>query len=282
MAKTICLLNFKGGVGKTTVAINLAAALNRRNRVGDETQHNRVLVIDMDVQCTATSVYKTKDNVPKQRTIYEILTEMDEDKNYVGLTTYKSVTEGIHFVPSSPKMRYIETDMERNAEKTHVMAEVLDDEDLQDYFDYIIMDCPPNEGVVSKNGMIAADYILIPIMCEKFSVQGLVNIMSEVKMIQKRSNPKLKVLGIVCNRIEMTTDRKSGDTMPKKVKEREILEDLNEYYSDLMLKTYIRDNKAVKEFSITSQDVFEYAPDSQGAKDFESLAAEIETRINND
>lgn len=252
MAYTICLLNFKGGVGKTTCAVNLGAALARLRK--------KTLIIDLDVQGTATSTFRKLDGdatAEQDETIYDFL---------AGKTTaafaYPTETARLDFVPSSPQMRYVEMELNRKREREHILQRFV--EQVSSAYDYILLDCPPGEGVVTDNAMVAADGIVIPVKCEVYSMFGLRDILVEVDDVRRHSNQRLELLGIVANEYD-------GRTRIN----REIVQALETEYPGDVFATRIRKNVALAEFSSAQQNIFDYAPTSLGAQDYAALAKEI-------
>lgn len=242
------MLNFKGGVGKTTATVNLGAALARLKK--------KVLIIDLDVQCTATKTFFAQSPYDGE-TIYEFLTG--------AVTTpfaYDTQTKGLDYVPSSPNMKFIEMELNRKREREHILQRFV--QMVSPNYDYILLDCPPGQGIVTDNAMVAAQQIIIPVKCEVYSMYGLRDIMNEVNDIKCSSNPQLSILGIVANAFD-------GRTCIN----RDIVDSLCNDFPGLVLSTKIRKNISLAEFSASSQHIFEYAPKSNGAEDFLNLGKEV-------
>lgn len=241
------MLNFKGGVGKTTSTVNLGAAMAGMNK--------KVLIIDLDVQGTATSTY-SKQSPYDGETIYDFL---------VGKTksafAYETKIPNLDYVPSSEDMRYVEMELNRKREREHILSKFVDM--VSGEYDFILLDCPPGKSIVTDNAMVAADEVIIPVNCEPYSMYGLRDILKEAEDV-KESNPKLHVLGILANEYEGHTSINRG-----------IIESLNKEFPGLVFDTRIRKNVAVKEFSVSAQSVLEYDKRSNGAKDYIAFAHEV-------
>lgn len=251
MATTICMLNFKGGVGKTTTTLNLSAALANMGK--------KILVIDLDLQCNVTKTYK-KDSPYEGSTIYEFLTGKDEE-----IRTYETTNPNLHYVPSSDDMRYIEMELNRRREREHILRRFIDVVDSA--YDIIILDCPPGKSIVTDNALVAAQKIIIPIKCEIFSMQGLGDMLSEIADVRKFSNKDVEILGILANEFDGRT-----------IINRQIMEELRNSFPGLIFDTTIRRNVHLCEFSNEKQSIFDYMQ-CKGADDYTKLAEEVINKL---
>lgn len=247
MAKVLSILNFKGGVGKTTTAVNLGAALALSGQ--------RVLVIDLDGQMNSTLILGKREKIDEN--IYDFL---------VGDTTevfcYSTETEGLDYVPSSADMRNIELKLSSRKSRERILKKFTDK--LQDEYDYILFDCPPGKGIIIDNAMTASNGIIVPIECDVLSLQGLTDIVTEVAEVQQELNPEVKIIGFLAtkydNRLRLNRD---------------ILESLKQNFPDKVFETKIRRNVSVAEYCGDKNHIFDYAPESYGAQDYMSLAKEV-------
>lgn len=248
MATVICMLNFKGGVGKTTATVNLAAALSRLKK--------KVLVVDLDVQCTATKTYN-KTSPYDGHTIYEILTGKNSEA-----VTYETKDKNIDYMPSSSDMRYVEMELNRKREREHILSKYI--KVVEDSYDFIILDCPPGKGIITDNAMVAAQKVIIPVKCEVYSMYGLSDIINEINDVHETCNDQLEMLGILANEYDGRT-----------IINREIIESLREQFPGKVFETKIRKNVALSEFSSQCENVFDYNTHCNGAEDFSDLAKEV-------
>lgn len=248
------MLNFKGGVGKSTAAVNLAAALTQLKK--------SVLLIDLDQQCTSSTTF-SKSSPFYGETIYEFLTGKTESA-----FAYETQNKKLDYVPSSRDMRFVETDLSRKREREHILSKFVSQ--VSDSYDYIIFDCPPGEGVVTDNALVASNYVLIPVKCDEFSLYGLRDIMTEIDDIKKESNPALSILGIFVNIYDVRNSIEPA-----------IADQLKASFADYMLSTKIRINVALKEFPSTNQSIFEYNNKSHGAEDYLNLGKEVIKKTRN-
>ena len=248
MGKVIAILNFKGGVGKTTTAINLAAALHQRKK--------KVLVIDIDFQCNATATlgYSPKDG----DSIYELFTVKDINT----LPVYEK-EKGFDFIPSSKNMKNFNEIMSSRNRREYILKKLVDI--LRDNYDYIFIDCPPNGGLLNTNAMCASDSIIIPLDCEPYSLQGVVTILDEIKSIQDDEvNPDVQILGFLLTRYDAVLRI-----------HKEVAATMRDRYPGKVFNAKIRKNTALSNASLQKKTIFEYDPFSAGASDYDQLAREI-------
>lgn len=247
MAKVLSILNFKGGVGKTTTSVNLGAALALAGK--------QVLIIDLDGQMNSTVILGKREET--EENIYDFL---------VGDTTevfcYSTGTDRLDYVPSSTEMRHIELQLSSRKSRERILKKFTDK--LKEEYDFILLDCPPGKGIIIDNAMTASDGIIVPIECDVLSLQGLTEIVSEVGEVKQELNPDLKIVGFLAtkydNRLRLNRD---------------ILESLQENFPGQVFDTRIRRNVSMAEYCSEQRHIFDYAPDSYGAQDYMALANEI-------
>jgi chromosome partitioning protein len=254
MTKVIAVLNYKGGVGKSTTTYNLGVALWI---LGE-----KVLLIDTDAQCNLSGLIGF-DQTAGDSTFYEWM--KDDDVNMPIYALY----DGLSYVPASKALSTLEGALigKRNRERIlskKLSAYLQPNEDGNYIFDYILIDCAPKDGVVNDNAMSASDYVLIPTECSGFSLQGMQNLLFSIQDIHDNINNKLDILGFLM----VKYDRQTRIS-------KQVTEYFSDHFSDKMFKTRIRKNIKFDESPLVNQGIFEYAPESNGAEDYMSLAEEI-------
>lgn len=251
MAKTISILNFKGGVAKTTTAASLGTALWIMGK--------RVLLIDTDIQCNLSTLLgfeqpDENEGDEADKTLHEWLLQ---DCNPPIYTRY----EGLYYIPSKRDKFWVEK-LSRLYHNEDVLRDHLNV--FKEAFDYILIDCAPTEGLVNTNVMNASDSVLIPVRCDGFSMQGIYTLLESIKETKKRMNPKLEVEGILICEYE------KGTKISKKV-----VPFYQEDFPEYMFNTLIRKNVRFSEVMIDEKTVYESAPDANGAEDYMQLAEEL-------
>lgn len=258
MGTIISILNFKGGVGKTTTSINLGAALAMSG--------SKVLIIDVDGQRNATSILrygKTDKDAQEEnsQTIFEFLTGETSE-----LFCYDTAIDNLTLVPSSEDMRNIEIKLNARKNREHILGKFA--RQMREYFDYILIDCPPGKGVIIDNAMTASDHIVIPITCEMLSLEGMTDLMREVQEVKEELNDNLNILGLLATmydgRIKM---------------HRQLYEALRDNFPGKVFDTRIRRNTSLGEFLGNAPSIFQYAPESNGAADYQSFANEFVQKL---
>ena len=254
MTKVIAVLNYKGGVGKSTTTYNLGEALWI---LGE-----KVLLIDTDAQCNLSGLIGF-DQTAGDHTFYEWM--KDDDVNMPIYALY----DGLSYVPASKALSTLEGALigKRNRERIlskKLSAYLQPNEDGNYIFDYILIDCAPKDGVVNDNAMSASDYVLIPTECSGFSLQGMQNLLFSIQDIHDNINDKLDILGFLM----VKYDRQTRIS-------KQVTEYFSDHFSDKMFKARIRKNIKFDESPLVNQGIFEYAPESNGAEDYMSLAEEI-------
>ena len=249
MAHVIAIINQKGGVGKSTTAINLAAALGDLGK--------RVLVVDFDPQGNATSGFGV-DKDQLESDVYEAL------MNSVPLpdVVVSSPVEHVDIAPATIQLAGAEIELVSVMARESVLRYVLDP--VRDQYDYVFIDCPPSLGLLTVNSLVAADSLLIPIQCEFYALEGLSKLLESMRMVKGRLNPTLEVFGVVMTMFDART------TLSKQV-----VEEVRDYFGDKVFQSVIPRNVKLSEAPSHGLPVNLYAPSSKGAMAYASLAKEV-------
>lgn len=244
MGKVISLLNHKGGVGKTTSAINIGAGLVELGR--------KVLLLDLDPQANLTLSL----GIPRQQfTIYESMRGESE------LVPYQH-KEGLDVIISTLDLSGAEMELINEAGREYILRELF--EPLMDEYDYIIIDCPPSLGLLTLNALTSSDYVYIPLQTEYLALQGLTKIKQIIDKVRFRLNKKLQIGGVIATMYDS-----------RKVLNRDVVETIHKFFGDKVFRTLIRDNVALAEAPSQHMDIFEYSRRSNGATDYLALCHEI-------
>lgn len=247
MGKVIAIANHKGGVGKTTSVAAIGAILSEMGK--------RVLLIDLDAQANLTSSLLREE---QESTIYRAL-RGDE-----ALPVVKA-KENLYLVPSSLELAGIELELSGRMSREFIIKELI--EPVLPEYDYILLDCPPSLGLITINALTASQYLYIPLTAEALPSKGLTMLLDIMGMVQKRLNKDIVLGGIIITRWEKSNLSLMVEEM------------LRATYGEIVFTTKIRKNVSVAEAPLHSKDILAYAPQSNGAKDYRALVAEIIERV---
>jgi chromosome partitioning protein len=249
--RRIAIINQKGGVGKTTTAANLGAALARRGQ--------RVVVLDLDPQANL-SMYLGVEVRGDEPSAYGVLTGASTIAQALRATT----TPGLRVLPSHLDLSGAELELAGAIGRETLLRDALEAWEPEAQADYLLIDCPPSLGLLSVNALAAAREVLIAVQTEFFALQGLGKLVEVVQLLRRRLNPGLEISGLLpClydSRLRLA---------------REVLAELRRYFPGKVYGTSIRSNVKLAESPSYSQTIFEYAPESNGARDYDALAREV-------
>lgn len=244
MSKVISISNHKGGVGKTTSAINIGAGLHRLGK--------RVLLIDLDPQANLSQSLGITE---PEYTIYGAI----RGEHPLRPT---EIVKGLDIVPATLDLSGAEVELSGEAGREYILRELL--EPVQGSYDYILIDSPPSLGLLTINALTASGEVLIPLQAQYLALQGLAKLLEVVEKIRKRLNKELKVGGVFITQYDS-----------RKVLNRDVVATIEGHLKGEVFKSRIRENIALAEAPSQGLDIFRYAPKSYGAEDYLSLCKEI-------
>lgn len=247
--RTIALINQKGGVGKTTSAVNIGAGLQNLGY--------RVLLIDLDAQAHLTYSF----GIPAddlEFTIYDLL------KDEVLFEKVKIKKQNLTIIPASIELAAAEIEFSTEVGREAFLKNTLI---KHSSYDFILLDCPPNLGLLTLNALTAASEVFVPLQAEFLSIKGLNKLMDMVEKVKLRVNPGLEITGIMATLFDLRLKL-----------HQEVFENLQLHFKEKLFNTVIRRNVALAEAASFGKTIFEYAPQSHGAKDYKALCQEILNR----
>ena len=252
MGKIVAVANQKGGVGKTTTAVNLSASLAHLGA--------KVLMIDIDPQGNSTSgIGVEKEKV--QRCIYDVLiNELPIRKVLI-----PQHLENLDVVPSSIQLAGAEVELVPTFSREVKLREAFNG--IEENYDYIIIDCPPSLGLLTLNALTASDGILIPIQCEYYALEGLGQLMNTINLVKKHLNPSLRVEGVVLTMYDGRTNLSA-----------EVATEVRNYFHELVYENVVPRNVRLSEAPSYGQSVLDYGPRSKGSEVYLNLAREVMSR----
>jgi len=249
MSKVVAITNQKGGVGKTTTAVNLAACLAYKGK--------KVLLLDCDPQGNSTSGYGiSKEEI--ELSVYDCLAEPENTKNAIIKTKYRNLS----LIPSSPELSAAEIELASVENREYVLSEAL--ATVKEDYDFVIIDSPPALGMLSINILTASNSVLIPIQCEYYALEGLTQLINSIKNINKTSNPSLEIEGILGTMYDSRTNLSS-----------QVLEEVKTYFPDKVYETLIPRNIRLSEAPSFGEPIIRYDITSKGAEAYFALSKEF-------
>jgi chromosome partitioning protein len=250
MGKAIAIFNQKGGVGKTTTNINLAACLAQKNK--------KILVLDIDPQGNTTSGlgFNKKE---LELTSYDLLID-DEIDPY--MTIYHCQQEGLDIIPASIDLAGAEIELVRLEGREQRLKHAL--YKIRDSYDYIFIDCPPSLGLLTINALTAVDSVLIPIQCEFYALEGVSQLVSTINIVRQSMNPELEIEGVILSMFDGRTNLSI-----------QVVDEVKKYFGPKLYTTVIPRNVRLAEAPSYGLPITEYDPRSKGALAYEAFAEEF-------
>ncbi|MBQ2695473.1 ParA family protein [Candidatus Saccharibacteria bacterium] len=254
-AKVICVTNQKGGVGKTTTAVNLSYYLAK--------DKHKTLLVDFDPQGNASSGLGL-DKTDKKKlgpTMTEVLLGQTSMQDAIRPTKYKS----FDLAPATPELANAEVEITSQPRKFIRLRDAI--RQIAGNYDYVIIDLPPSLSLLTVNGMIASNYLLLPVQTEFYALEGVAQLLESMKLVMKQANPNLRLLGVVATMYDKRTSLSS-----------QVLQEIKKYFKDLTFKTTIPRNVRVAEAPSHGVPVGAYDKFSKGAKAYRDFTKEVEER----
>ena len=248
MGRVISIANQKGGVGKTTTAVNVGAILAKKNK--------KILLIDSDPQGNATSGLGIDKNV--EMTLYDVLI----NEVSINETLKDSCIKNLKVCPSNMDLAGAEVELVSQMSREQRLKEKVDE--IKDDYDFILIDCPPSLGLITLNAFTASDSVLIPVQCEYFALEGLSQLLDTINLVKKRLNKSLEIEGAVLTMYDMRTNLSN-----------QVVKEVKRYFDDKVYKTVIPRNIRLSEAPSYGIPITIYDPKSKGARAYEKLAREV-------
>ena len=249
MAKVIAIANQKGGVGKTTTAVNLSSCLAFKGE--------RVVIIDIDPQGNTTSGLGI-DKKTIEKSIYEVLINDEDIENAL----IKTAIGNLYICPSNIQLVGAEVELVSVISRETRLKVAI--ENIRSKYDYILIDCPPSLGLLTLNALTASDTILVPIQCEYYALEGLSQLMNTVKLVQRHLNPALDVEGVVLTMFDARTNLSL-----------QVVEEVKKHFRNRVYRTVIPRNVRLSEAPSFGLPIILYDPKSKGAECYLDLAQEV-------
>lgn len=250
MAKTICIANQKGGVGKTTTSVNLSSAL--------ATLGKRVLIIDMDPQGNASSGLGIKRHESQDNNTYHVLI----GEKTLAEATQQTANPNLRISTANPDLVGAEIELVDMPQREYRLKQAI--ATVSDQYDFVIIDCPPSLGLLTLNALNAADSFLVPLQCEYYALEGLSQLLNTAGLIKKNLNPQLHIEGIVLTMFDMRNNLSH-----------QVVTEIKNHFGDKVFNAIIPRNVRLSEAPSHGQSIFEYDAKSVGAIRYLELAKEV-------
>ena len=254
--QVLSIINQKGGVGKTTSCANIGAALAQ--------QGLRVLLVDLDPQAHLSISFDRMPE-PGDPSVYTLLTQGHAFAD----VSQPTQTEGLSIAPTNLDLTGAESELANEIGREGILRLALHDlARSKDAPDLVLLDCPPSLGTLSLNALVASDFVIVPLQAEFFALQGMAQLLDVLERVKRRLNPSIEMAGILV-----------GLFSKQRNLSREVVEELNHHFGELVFPTQVRVNVRLAEAPSHGLTIFEYAPDSAAADQFREIAAELSARI---
>lgn len=250
MGKAIAIFNQKGGVGKTTTNINLAASLAQKGK--------KVLVIDIDPQGNTTSGL----GISKKELVLSTYQLLTSEEISTADAIMRSFVENLDIIPANAQLAGAEIELVQIPGREKILKKAI--EAIKDKYDYIFIDCPPSLGLLTINSLTAVDSVLVPIQCEFYALEGVSQLMSTIEIVKKNLNPALEIQGVILSMFDGRTNLSI-----------QVVEEVKRYFKEKVYTTVIPRNVRLAEAPSFGLPIGSYDPKSTGAEAYRDFAAEF-------
>ena len=247
MAKTICIVNQKGGVGKTTSSVNISAALAKMGK--------RVLIVDLDPQGNASSGLGLKRHEYQEANVYHLLI------NEAGISDviYKTAFENLSIIPANADLVGAEIELVNEHRREYRLKEAF--KQIDDSYDFIFIDCPPSLGLLTLNALTSAKSFLVPLQCEYYALEGLSQLLNTAGLVKKSLNPQLRIEGILLTMFDSRNNLSH-----------QVVGEIRSHFADKVFNAIIPRNVRLSEAPSHGMPIFDYDPKSVGSRKYMELA----------